>query len=78
MLAEAGLELGVRLAREAGLPEMNEYIRVRDHPTGKILKMTNLYVFLVSKISTKDVLDFGTGHAAMATGAYRNRDRFDG
>ena len=78
MLAEAGSELGGRLIREASLPGMNEYIRVKDYRTQQLLKMKNVEVFLESKLSAKDVFDFGADHVAIATGSYWRRDRFDG
>ncbi len=77
-LAEAGSELGGRLAREASLPGMNEYIRVRDYRAQQLLKMTNVDVFLGSKLCAKDIFDFEADHVAIATGAYWHRERFDG
>ncbi|MFK7762415.1 MAG: FAD-dependent oxidoreductase [Roseobacter sp.] len=77
-LAEAGRELGGRLPREAGLPGMSEYIRVRDYRAQQFHKMTNVEVFLESPLTATDVLDFGADHVAIATGATWRRDRFDG
>lgn len=77
-MAEAGLELGGRLVREAGLPGINEYIRVRDYRAQQLIKMNNVEVFLGSKLSAKDVFDFGGDHVAPTTGSFWRRDRFDG
>jgi len=77
-LAEAGIELGGRVAREARLPGMSEYIRVRDYRAGQIVKMPNVEVFLDSRLSAEDVFEFGANHVAIATGASWRRDRFDG
>ena len=75
-LAGAGSELGGRLVREASLPGMNEYIRVKDYRTQQLLKMKNVEVFLESKLPAKDVFDFGADHMAIATGSYWRKDRF--
>lgn len=75
-LADAGAELGGRLPREAGLPGMSEYIRVRDYRAQQFHKMTNVEVFLESLLSAQDVLDFGADHVALATGARWRQERF--
>ena len=54
-LADAGKELGGRLPREAALPGMSEYIRVRDYRAQQFHKLTNVEVFLESPLSAKDV-----------------------
>ena len=77
-LAEAGHELGGRLCREAALPGMHEYIRVRDYRAQQFSKMPNVEVFLQSRLSAKDIIDFGADHIAIATGAYWRKERFDG
>ena len=45
-----GLEVGGRLVREAGLPGMNEYIRVKDYRTQQPLKIKNVEAFLESEL----------------------------
>ena len=77
-LADAGREPGGRLPREAALPGMNEYIRVRDYRVQQFHKMTNVEVFAESPLTARDVLDFGADHVALATGARWRKDRFDG
>jgi dimethylamine/trimethylamine dehydrogenase len=77
-LADAGKELGGRLPREAALPGMSEYIRVRDYRAQQFHKMTNVQVFLESALTAQDVIDFGADHVALATGARWRPDRFDG
>ncbi len=77
-LADAGTVLGGRLPREAALPGMSEYIRVRDYRAQQFHKMTNVKVYLESPLTAKDVLEFGADHVALATGARWRRDRFDG
>jgi dimethylamine/trimethylamine dehydrogenase len=78
MLAEATRDLGGRVAREAALPGMSEYIRVRDYREQQLRKMPNVEVFRESRMSAQDVFDTGAAHVAIATGATWRRDLFDG
>src|SRR5262245_55762015 len=73
-LAEAGTDLGGRVAREARLPGLAAWIRVRDYRVGQIQKMPNVQVYLDSKLSADDVLEFGFDHVAIATGSTWRRD----
>jgi dimethylamine/trimethylamine dehydrogenase len=75
-LAEATRVLGGRVVREAALPGMREYIRVRDYREGQIAKMPNVEVFRDSRLSADDVLAFGADHVCIATGARWRRDLF--
>ncbi len=77
-LAEAGRVLGGRVLREAELPGMREYIRVRDYREGQIAKMPNVEVFRESRLTAEDVLAFGADHVCLATGARWRRDLFSG
>jgi dimethylamine/trimethylamine dehydrogenase len=77
-LAEATRVLGGRVVREAALPGMREYIRVRDWREGQIAKMPNVEVFRESRLTAQDVLDFGADHVVIATGARWRRDLFAG
>ena len=77
-LAEAGRVLGGRVLREAALPGMREYIRVRDWREGQIAKMANVEVFRESLLTAEDVRDFGADHVVIATGARWRRDLFTG
>ncbi|MFX0540482.1 FAD-dependent oxidoreductase [Roseovarius sp. S4756] len=78
MLAEATRNLGGRVPREAALPGMGEYIRVRDYREGQLVKLPNVEVFRESRLSAEDVLAVEADHVAIATGATWRRDRFDG
>ena len=78
MLAEASRVLGGRVVREAALPGMSEYIRVRDYREQQLLKMTNVDVFLESLMSVEDVMAVQADHVAIATGANWRPERFDG
>ena len=77
-LAEAGRVLGGRVVREAALPGMREYIRVRDWREGQIAKMANVEVFRESRLTVEDIHDFGADHVVIATGARWRRDIFTG
>jgi dimethylamine/trimethylamine dehydrogenase len=66
------------VVREAALPGMREYIRVRDWREGQIAKMPHVEVFRESCLSAQDVRDFGADHVVIATGARWRRDLFTG
>ncbi len=78
MLAEATRTLGGRVAREATLPGMSEYIRVRDYREQQLLKLPNVEIFRESRLTAQDIFDIAPDHVAIATGASWRRDRFDG
>jgi dimethylamine/trimethylamine dehydrogenase len=77
-LAEASRVLGGRVVREASLPGMREYIRVRDWREGQIAKTPNVEVYRESRLTAKDIRDFGADHVVIATGARWRRDLFTG
>ena len=76
MLAEASAELGGRVTREAKLPGLAEWARVRDWRVGQIGKLPNVEVFRGNALSAQDVLDIGAAHVVLATGAEWRRDGF--
>ncbi|MEO1200982.1 MAG: FAD-dependent oxidoreductase [Pseudomonadota bacterium] len=78
MLAEAGRELGGRVMREAALPGMSEYIRVRDYRAQQLVDMPNVDIFLDSRMTADDVFAVEADHVAIATGARWRPDLFDG
>ena len=75
-LAEARKELGGRVTREARLPGLAEWARVRDWRLGQIHKLTNVSVYLDSALTAQDVLDFGAEHVVLATGCHWRRDGY--
>ncbi len=77
-LAEASRVLGGRVVREAALPGMGEYIRVRDYREGQIRKMPNVEIYLESRLSAEDVKSFDARHVCIATGARWRRDVWRG
>ncbi|TNF64902.1 MAG: NADH:flavin oxidoreductase [Rhodobacteraceae bacterium] len=78
MLAEATRTLGGRVPREAALPGMREYIRVRDYREQQLAGMDNVEVFRESRLTVEDVLAVGADHVAIATGARWRADVHDG
>ncbi|MEM9125593.1 MAG: FAD-dependent oxidoreductase [Pseudomonadota bacterium] len=77
MLAEATRELGGRITREAALPGMSEYARVRDYREQQLIEMSNVDIFRESLLTAQDVLDVDADHVAIATGSKWRHDRFD-
>lgn len=77
MLAEATREIGGRVTREAGLPGMSEYVRVRDYRAQQLADMPNVEVFRESLLTAQDVFAVEAAHVAIATGAKWRKDRFD-
>ena len=75
-LAEARKELGGRVTREARLPGLAEWARVRDWRVGQIGKLPNVAVYRDSAMSAQDVLDFGADHVVLATGCHWRRDGY--
>jgi dimethylamine/trimethylamine dehydrogenase len=73
-LAEAGREPGGRVAREARLPGLAEWARVRDYRVGQLHKLPNVEVYYESALSAEQVLEFGFSHVVLATGATWRRD----
>ena len=75
-LTEAGSELGGRVSREARLPGLAEWARVRDWRVGQIRVMPNVHVYQGSPMGAQDVLDFGAEHVLLATGCHWRRDGY--
>jgi dimethylamine/trimethylamine dehydrogenase len=77
MLAEATRDIGGRVTREASLPGMSEYIRVRDYREQQLIEMTNVEIFRESLLSAQDVFAVEADHVAIATGATWRKDLFN-
>jgi dimethylamine/trimethylamine dehydrogenase len=73
-LAEAGTELGGRVAKECRLPGLAAWGRVRDYRVGQTAKMPHVDVYLGSELDAEQVLEFGFDHVAVATGSTWRRD----
>lgn len=73
-LAEAGTELGGRVARECKLPGLSAWGRVRDYRQYQIGKMQNVETYFDSRLTADDILAFGFQNVAVATGSTWRRD----
>lgn len=74
MLAECDTHLGGRVTREAKLPGLSEWARVRDWRVHQLSKLANVEIYLDSRMTADDVLDTGARHVAIATGSRWRRD----
>ncbi|HKJ51650.1 MAG TPA: FAD-dependent oxidoreductase, partial [Gammaproteobacteria bacterium] len=73
-LAEAGGELGGRVVREARLPGLQNWIRVRDYRAGLLARMANVDIYLNSRLEAADVAEFEADHVVVACGSRWRRD----
>jgi dimethylamine/trimethylamine dehydrogenase len=69
MLAEASLAPGGRVTREAELPGLSEWARVRNYRTQQIQSMENVEIYLDNRMTLEDILAVEAGHIAIATGS---------
>ena len=77
MVAEATREIGGRITREAALPGMSEYIRVRDYRAQQLIEKTNVDIFRESRMTVEDVMAAEADHVAIATGATWRKELFN-
>jgi len=68
-LAEARTELGGRIAREAALPTLAEWGRVRDWRVAQLNKLPNVEIFLDSLLDAAQIREFDADRVVLATGA---------
>jgi len=73
-LAEAGAELGGRVAAECRLPGLATWGRVRDYRVAQLHKLPNVEIYRASRLSAEQVLEFGFPRVLLATGARWRRD----
>ena len=73
-LAEASTELGGRVVREAALPGLREWLRVRDWRVGQLNKLGNVRIYRDNTLNAADILEFGARHVVIATGSRWRRD----
>lgn len=69
LLAEAARSLGGRVTKEARLPGLSEWARVRDWRIGQIEKLDNVEVFPESRMDAADIPDLGVDHVLVAAGS---------
>ena len=73
-LVEARGELGGRVTLESRLPGLSTWARVRDYRLGRIQSMPNVDIYRGSPVTADEVLEFGSRHAVIATGARWTRE----
>ncbi|MGO9993813.1 MAG: FAD-dependent oxidoreductase [Steroidobacteraceae bacterium] len=73
-VAEARQQLGGRALREAQLPGLASWVRVRDYRTAQLNKMQNVEVFRSSTVTADEIIAFGATRVVLATGARWRRD----
>ena len=73
-LAEATVELGGRARREALLPGLATFARVKDWRLGRIAALPNVEIYRDSALDAGQVLEFGFEHVCIATGAHWRAD----
>jgi dimethylamine/trimethylamine dehydrogenase len=73
-LAERTRELGGRVTREAGLPGLAEWARVRDWRVEQLGKLDDVSIFLESDLDVDQILEFGADRVALALGSDWRRD----
>ncbi|TCT03129.1 dimethylamine/trimethylamine dehydrogenase [Tepidamorphus gemmatus] len=73
-LAEAGRELGGRVARERRLPGLSAWGRVADYRIYQLSQKPNVEIYFDSNLDAASILSFGFEHVCIATGARWRRD----
>jgi dimethylamine/trimethylamine dehydrogenase len=73
-LAERTRALGGRVTREADLPGLAEWSRVRDWRIAQIEKLDSVEVYRESELEADQILEFGADRVVLATGADWRRD----
>ena len=62
------------MTREAALPGLSEWIRVRDYRVQQIEKINQVEIFRESELNSEDVISTGVDHVVIATGASWRKD----
>ncbi|MFT7661531.1 MAG: dimethylamine/trimethylamine dehydrogenase, partial [Gammaproteobacteria bacterium] len=68
-LAEAKTDIGGRVALESKLPGLSAWGRVVDYRRYQLSQMANVDIYLESKLSAEEVLEFGFDNVAITTGS---------
>ena len=74
VLVERSRTLGGRVAAEARLPGLAEWIRAADYRLGQISRLDSVEHYLESDMTAEEALSYGFGHIAVATGSVWRRD----
>jgi dimethylamine/trimethylamine dehydrogenase len=62
------------VTREAGLPGLAEWARVRDHRLQQLGRLPNVEIYRSSRLTPEDIHELGAPHVVLATGAAWRRD----
>lgn len=73
-LADSAPYLGGRVALEANLPGLSNWIRVRDYRMGQLDQMPNAQTFINSSMDAGLVQEFDCDHVVLATGSHWRLD----
>ncbi|MCP4379333.1 MAG: FAD-dependent oxidoreductase, partial [bacterium] len=73
-LAEATAQLGGRVSGESSLKGLSAWSRVRDNRVYELERMANVEIFLESRLSAEDILEFEFPNVFIATGSSWRRD----
>jgi dimethylamine/trimethylamine dehydrogenase len=74
VLTEASRELGGRAAAESRLPGLHAWRRVVEYREQQLRRMPGVEIYLQSRMSAGDILEYGFDHVVVATGASWRRD----
>ena len=73
-LAESNGELGGRVSREASLPGLAAWIRVRDYRLQQLIGLPNVELFLGHELTADEIMELDYSRIALATGSYWRSD----
>lgn len=74
VVAEAGMKIGGRVARERLLPGLSAWGRVADYREYQLSQRPNAEIYLASRLGVEEILEFGFENVAIATGAHWRAD----
>ncbi len=74
LLADAAHELGGRVCREARLPGLSEWIRVRDYRLQQLSQLANVSLYPGSPMTADDILGSDAPNVMIATGSHWRTD----
>ena len=73
-LAEASAQPGGRVLGESSLKGLSAWLRVRDNRVYELERMENVEIFLESRLSAEDILEFEFANVFLATGSTWRRE----
>ncbi|MEM7069484.1 MAG: FAD-dependent oxidoreductase [Pseudomonadota bacterium] len=73
-IAEAGTELGGRVAKERQLPGLNAWGRVLEYREYQLSQKANVETYFDSELDAESILEFGFENVCLATGSQWRRD----